>query len=68
MTIAFSITNAAAAYLLSYVFSLTGSYNLIFEIGAVTLIAASILEYWGSLTPKIKPCEIPNTIDMVTDC
>lgn len=68
MTIAFSITNAASAYLLSYVFSLTGSYNLIFEIAAVTMVAAGIFEYWGALTPKIKPCEIPNAINIATDC
>lgn len=48
MTIAFSITHALTAYLLSFLFSLTGSYDLLFEIGAITLIIGSILDYLAS--------------------
>lgn len=54
MTIAFSITHAATAYLLSFIFSVSGSYYLLFEIGAVTLIIGSILDYLASRSPEIK--------------
>lgn len=54
MTITFSITHAATAYLLSYLFSRTGSYYFLFEIGAIMLIIGSVLDFLGSLSPKLK--------------
>lgn len=48
MTIAFSVTHALTAYILSYLFSVTGSYYLLFEIGAITLIIGSILDFFSS--------------------
>jgi MFS family permease len=48
MTVIFSITHAATAYLLSYIFSIKHSYILLFEIGAATLLAGSILDYLSS--------------------
>lgn len=48
MTIAFSVTHALIAYILSYLFSVTGSYYLLFEIGAITLIIGSILDFFSS--------------------
>lgn len=48
MTIAFSVTHALTAYILSYLFSVTGSYYLLFEIGATTLIIGSILDFFSS--------------------
>lgn len=48
MTIAFSITHAATAYILSFLFSVRHSYYLLFEIGAATLLVGSILDYMAS--------------------
>jgi len=48
MTVAFSITHAGTAYLLSYLFSVSHSYYLLFEIGAGTLLLGSILDYIAS--------------------
>jgi len=45
MTVVFSITHAGTAYLLSYIFSVEHSYLLLFQIGAATLLAGSILDY-----------------------
>ena len=48
MTVIFSITHAGTAYLLSFLFSIEHSYTLLFEIGAATLLAGSILDYLSS--------------------
>lgn len=48
MTIIFSVTHALTAYILSYLFSVTGSYYLLFEIGAITLIIGSIMDFFSS--------------------
>lgn len=56
MTIAFSVTHAATAYLLSYLFSVFHSYYLLFEIGAVTLLLGSILDYAASNASRTGPC------------
>lgn len=45
MTVVFSITHAGTAYLLSFLFSVEHSYLLLFQIGAATLLAGSILDY-----------------------
>lgn len=45
MTIYFSLTHAATAYLLSFIFSRSHSYFLLFEIGAVALLIGSVLDY-----------------------
>jgi len=52
MTVVFSITHAATAYLLSFIFSRAHSYILLFEIGAATLLAGSILDYLSSRFAK----------------
>lgn len=68
MTMSFAITHAATAYLLSYLFSVTGSYNLLFEIGATTLVIGSVLDYLASRSPhlntsaKIEKLEYVNEI------
>lgn len=48
MTMAFSVAHAATAYLLTFIFSGTGSYSLLFIIGAVTLLVGSLLDYASS--------------------
>ncbi|TCC97146.1 YbfB/YjiJ family MFS transporter [Pedobacter hiemivivus] len=48
MTIYFSLTHAGTAYLLTFIFSTTHSYLLLFEIGAVTLLIGSVLDYLAS--------------------
>jgi MFS family permease len=53
MTMGFAITHAATAYLLSYLFSVTGSYNLLFEIGTATLVVGSILDFLASRSPHL---------------
>ncbi len=45
MTITFSITHALTAYVLSYLFSVYGSYYLLFKIGAVTLMIGCIMDF-----------------------
>jgi predicted MFS family arabinose efflux permease len=68
MTICFSITHALTAYLLSYVFSRTFSYVLIFEIGAVSLFIGSVLDFLGSLSPEIKPKLTMAHQESIKDC
>jgi MFS family permease len=53
MTIVFSITHAATAYLLSFLFSRTESYFLLFKIGAFTLIVGSLLDYLSSKSASV---------------
>jgi MFS family permease len=52
MTVVFSITHAGTAYLLSYIFSVQQSYLLLFQIGAATLLAGSILDYLSTKFAK----------------
>jgi predicted MFS family arabinose efflux permease len=48
MTITFSITHALTAYGMSYLFSVYGSYYLLFKIGAATLIIGCVLDFISS--------------------
>jgi predicted MFS family arabinose efflux permease len=48
MTITFSITHALTAYVMSYLFSVYGSYYLLFKIGAATLIIGCVLDFISS--------------------
>ena len=50
MTIGFSATNAITAYFLSFLFSLNGSYDLLFEIGAIALLIGSLVDFYSSKT------------------
>ncbi|MFA6275739.1 MAG: YbfB/YjiJ family MFS transporter [Pedobacter sp.] len=50
MTIGFSITHALTAYVLTYIFSVTDSYYLLFKIGALTLIIGCVLDFIASKT------------------
>jgi len=48
MTITFSVMHALTAYVMSYLFAVYGSYNLLFEIGAVTLVLGCVLDLISS--------------------
>lgn len=52
MTVVFSIMHAGTAYLLSFLFSVEHSYMLLFQIGAATLLAGSILDYLSTKFAK----------------
>ena len=45
MTIIFAIVYAATAYLLSYLFVRTGSYDALFAVGAVALLVGGLLGF-----------------------
>lgn len=49
MTMIFAVSHASAAYLFSYLFSLTNSYHLLFIIASVTLVIGSILDFFSTI-------------------
>ncbi|MBE9598632.1 YbfB/YjiJ family MFS transporter [Pedobacter sp. MC2016-24] len=48
MTVSYSIAHALTAYLLTYLFSVYGSYDMLFTIGAIALIIGSLTDYLSS--------------------
>lgn len=48
-TVGFSVGQAGAAYAFSYIFEITGRYDLLFQIGTAALVIALIIEF---LTPE----------------
>ncbi|HTI93834.1 MAG TPA: YbfB/YjiJ family MFS transporter [Puia sp.] len=53
MTITYSVSHAATAYLLTYLYSCYHSFYLLFIIGAVALIFASVADYLSSMGSKV---------------
>ncbi|WP_316777787.1 YbfB/YjiJ family MFS transporter [Pedobacter antarcticus] len=52
MTVTYSIAHALTAYMLTYLFSVYGSYYMLFTIGAISLIIGSITDYLSSKSAK----------------
>lgn len=48
-TVGFSVGQAGAAYAFSYIFEITGRYDILFQIGTAALVTALIIEF---LTPE----------------
>lgn len=53
MTGPYSMAHAFTAYILTYLFSVYGSYYMLFTIGAVSLIIGSLTDYLSSKSVKL---------------
>jgi len=53
MTVTYSIAHAFTAYILTYLFSVYGSYYMLFTIGAISLIIGSLTDYLSSKSVEI---------------
>lgn len=54
-TAAFALGQAAAAYLLSFVYAATGSYPLLFGLGAAALVLAFLIEVITAVRAQVRP-------------
>lgn len=48
MTVSYSVSHALTAYILTYLFSVYGSYYMLFTVGAISLVIGSLTDYWSS--------------------